>query len=1012
MILDSFFKVIFDKKNKTILFVVILSLVYFIFLQAFEEIIGEYFVPIATECGKNLKNDLIFGILFILIVLYIIWRIGSKRYIISKNGLIISIILFFLFFVHRIELPNQSWEFTSFNFTDSIKYADIIILAIVTFCLNFSKKPYIVSKHDKRTLIEDNYSTFGNIDLLKRERLATEIADYITATTPLNSFAIGIIGRWGSGKTIFLNQIDKNLNANFVKIMFNPWRSRNSKLILGDFFSALTNELKNYDPFLSKQIESYAKALLTIDNSVYTKFLKPIFHYFYPESPLEDQYSSIKESIKSYNLKIVVFIDDLDRLDSNEILEVLRLIRNAVDFPNTFFIAAYEQSYILKSIKKTKIPDGNIYLEKIFQLEVTLPSHPEILIRNALFSLFQKNRALDEYKEIENVINLLSNVTEDSNDDLSQTMTFDLIQDHITNLRDVVRLVNSFNLYYNLKKEEVDLIDYFIIEIIRLKYYIIYQSITTQMLKGYYDDFLSIDGSFTENKKKIQFLPEKFDKYWNSIKELKNSVNLKIITRSLVYLFNRKRENPNLRSIIFPENGIIYFSCELFDKISIKEFKLARKSDYPDFINAIENWIQKDKSNELLKIFNETFLYADKEDFEQMIRGMIYLKKLNYSYWRAEIFIRLKNIEHIAKTYYNGNINLFKFFLLEIFKEAKYPYSFESSLAYDFLYSLLNKQSSNNDFITEDELKEIILNYLDLYCNSENSTEINSDSYVLYYNNQSSINQIDRRITLSKPANTIFRNFIQKNPESYIKSLIRPYFTPHDGKTFTLEPFVSQTFESFEKFESFLNNQKNSTQVLEFKTFYHRYKINNYQPIEFVRGTIEFYSGTECEFIGSEKYPEIKSQKNVVVFNHPYDEKIFSSLKYYDFKYAKWIAHEYPIGTVQATDGGDYLLQYSFNIDESSKIEGEIELFVDDFCDLKVNGNIIDKNIDTGNLNRMPIEDIMSIRKKIPLINGKNVVSLKVFNKNAIEIGYGPNEIISGQKNPYGVIFIIRIAII
>jgi hypothetical protein len=302
------------------------------------------------------------------------------------------------------------------------------------------------------------------------------------------------------------------------------------------------------------------------------------------------------------------------------------------------------------------------------------------------------------------------------------------------------------------------------------------------------------------------------------------------------------------------------------------------------------------------------------------------------------------------------------------------------------------------------------LNFLKSYCNSKESNEVTNESFMLYYNNQINIDQTDRKITLSQSANTIFRKFVEKNLDSYVKVLIRPLYTPHDGKTYTLEPFIPQTFGSYDNFESLLKSLPNTHTALEVKTFYNRYKENNFKPIYFERNLIEIYSGTECEFVSSNTYPKIKPQKTVKSFFHPYEDKILSIPTFYNFRYAKWIAHKYPIDTIQATEGGDYLLRYTFCLEEpSKKIESTIKLFVDDICQLKVNQKMISNKIETGNLTRLSPDEIKCFTAKIPIRNGENILTFKILNKTAKEIGHGPEEITTGYENPYGIIFIIQI---
>ena len=69
----------------------------------------------------------------------------------------------------------------------------------------------------------------------------------------------------------------------------------------------------------------------------------------------------MKQSLQKIDRPIVVFIDDLDRLGGNEIMEVLKLIRNVANFPGLKFVAAYDRAYMVEVIKKQNVESANCY---------------------------------------------------------------------------------------------------------------------------------------------------------------------------------------------------------------------------------------------------------------------------------------------------------------------------------------------------------------------------------------------------------------------------------------------------------------------------------------------------------------------------------------------------------------------------------------------------------------------------------------------------------------------------
>lgn len=84
----------------------------------------------------------------------------------------------------------------------------------------------------------------------------------------------------------------------------------------------------------------------------------------------------IEAGIASYGLNFVVLIDDLDRLEPAQAVEVLRLVRSVADFSGFRYILCYDPEVLAHAIERELgVPDGRLYLQKIIPLSFTLPHH-------------------------------------------------------------------------------------------------------------------------------------------------------------------------------------------------------------------------------------------------------------------------------------------------------------------------------------------------------------------------------------------------------------------------------------------------------------------------------------------------------------------------------------------------------------------------------------------------------------------------------------------------------------
>ena len=62
--------------------------------------------------------------------------------------------------------------------------------------------------------------------------------------------------------------------------------------------------------------------------------------------PLDDLKSKVSEHLRETNQKIVVVIDDVDRLDPDEIRMMMKLVRSIADFSNIIYILCYDDEIV------------------------------------------------------------------------------------------------------------------------------------------------------------------------------------------------------------------------------------------------------------------------------------------------------------------------------------------------------------------------------------------------------------------------------------------------------------------------------------------------------------------------------------------------------------------------------------------------------------------------------------------------------------------------------------------
>ncbi len=282
---------------------------------------------------------------------------------------VISVILLIVSTEHWTYLPVVGW------FTMS----HLFLLCIAVCLLSILVKPrkYGNNNHSGKKFTIDNDKDDPHVDANRKAYADALVIRILGTDLKEEAYSVGIAGEWGTGKTTFLKAIEssfKTLNPSRVAsiVWFKPWNSSKTGQIITDFFNTLIDSIGPNYSAIKKPLLKYAELL----NAVYTKkslvYMAGLF-----DRHREKSLSTIKQSISrflvDYKKIIPVLIDDMDRLTSQEIADVLKLIRNTADFPNVVYIATYDKNYVGQQLESRNINDPSRYLEKFFSVEFVMP---------------------------------------------------------------------------------------------------------------------------------------------------------------------------------------------------------------------------------------------------------------------------------------------------------------------------------------------------------------------------------------------------------------------------------------------------------------------------------------------------------------------------------------------------------------------------------------------------------------------------------------------------------------
>lgn len=298
----------------------------------------------------------------------------------------------------RVNYSKVLWEF------DYRMYC-VISLAIVLVVMGCKSIKLYIRRHGDECEQSDKNKGFSNDDSNKTlpENLKKYAEVIIKRVLSINnneqSYAIGITGEWGVGKTTFLEELTRNIGDQADLVNFNPWMCRTPEQVTHDFFASLRKNLSPKYSTLSRSIREYAKYVSSLSLAQHSSIKIDLMQSAKQES-LDELKNALSAKFKKLPRPVVVIIDDIDRLERDEVFEVLRLIRNTADLSNMIYLVAYDKEYVTTVLSEKNIKDSSAYLEKIFQVEVHLPKVEDQLIWETL------------KKEIETQISIDTNISD------------------------------------------------------------------------------------------------------------------------------------------------------------------------------------------------------------------------------------------------------------------------------------------------------------------------------------------------------------------------------------------------------------------------------------------------------------------------------------------------------------------------------------------------------------------------------------------------------------------------
>lgn len=200
-------------------------------------------------------------------------------------------------------------------------------------------------------------------DSLGRFPFVQRVAETIKTRSDPSGLVIAINGPWGDGKTSALNLLAGELKhcKDIVTVRFNPWLFSSEADLTRSFFATLADVLgrqlgsnteklekvlEKCSPIASLVSVSAAGGALTLDPGGGMKELGKQLS----NRTIDQSRKQFEEILREEAKTIVVFVDDLDRLDRNELHSMLRMVKLTAGFDRVVYVLAFDNEVVAEAI--------------------------------------------------------------------------------------------------------------------------------------------------------------------------------------------------------------------------------------------------------------------------------------------------------------------------------------------------------------------------------------------------------------------------------------------------------------------------------------------------------------------------------------------------------------------------------------------------------------------------------------------------------------------------------------
>ena len=353
--------------------------------------------------------------------------------------------------IGSLECWKSSWPVLFVIVWVCVWFAKLLLSWIIQCARMFMRKVgrWLKGENDACKCESDRPLGERDEDRLTRGAYVRTIASLLRGAIRNEPQYIGLYGRWGEGKTSILSLLQKEVRyEGFAFVCFRLWEYADRKELPRLLFDQIARQEKlKTDTSLAGLIRSFGRTLMLDrgDNALSAiPFVGTVLSEWHKSAFGHDAIrEGLKEALIRHKERIVVVLDDLDRLLADDIYELLRLIKANGDLPNVSYLVLADREYLAASMAE-KLPNlgdeleqrdlGRRYLEKIIPLECNMPP-------------VRQNQYVRLFREL-----LKSQITDIPDSYRVDGNPFENIAGYLQTMRNVKSLVNAIKVQWAYRR--------------------------------------------------------------------------------------------------------------------------------------------------------------------------------------------------------------------------------------------------------------------------------------------------------------------------------------------------------------------------------------------------------------------------------------------------------------------------------------------------------------------------------------------------------------------------------